>query len=364
MGEGCGSWFPRPQFTWQSPYLSSLTAPLPLGHQTTIPKFINPDTNMVSTASGALSVYANTELPHLQVGQVNELRGCFDCLPRFRQAFTPASNPILKEQLLANVSDNHGEATAPKAGSGCTQKRFLVFDQSGDQTTLIFSPALGTPVQCPNSWSSKALGAYNPNGEHPMAKGDLNLHLGPISGAAFDGNGADVQSEMHEDTEELNALLYSDDDGNYTDDDDDDDTASTGHSPSTMTAHNEQLEGSTEEVASSGGTTKKRKLFDGVNDYAPLLMDTATSVKPKLSCEYEHDAESSCANGKISQSNELSSLSANKRMRKEKIRETVCLLRSIIPNGEGKDAIMVLDEAIGYLKSLRFKAKDLGFGTA
>ncbi|GLU16104.1 hypothetical protein SLE2022_325540 [Rubroshorea leprosula] len=360
MGEGCGSWFPR-QFDWQSPYVNSLAAPLPLGHQTSIPDLINPSIRMASTASGAVPVYTNTELPHLQVGQVNEPRAWFYCLPHFRQALTPASNPIPKEQLLASACDNYREVAAPKAGSECTQKRFLVFDQSGDQTTLIFSPAFGTAVKCLNSWSPKQLGAYNPNGEDPIGKGDLNLHTGPISMDAFDGNGTDAQSEMHEDTEELNALLSSDDDDNCTEDDE---VSSTGHSPSTMTAHNEQFEGSTEEVASSGGTTKKRKLSDGGNDYAPFLLDTACFVKPRLSSEYEDDAESSCANGKITQSDELSSLSSNKRVRKEKIRDTVSLLRSIIPDGEGKDAIMVLDEAIGYLKSLRLKAKDLGLGTA
>ncbi|KAK0576830.1 hypothetical protein LWI29_023981 [Acer saccharum] len=136
---------------------------------------------------------------------------------------------------------------------------------------------------------------------------------------------------MHEDTEELNALLYSDDDSDYTDDDE---VTSTGHSPSTMTAHEklDWFEGSTEEVASSAGPTKKR------ND----------------------DAESSCANSQYPRCGEMGSLSGNKRMRNEKIRETVNVLRSIIPGGKGKDTMVVIDEAIDYLKSLKLKAKAFG----
>ena len=55
-----------------------------------------------------------------------------------------------------------------------------------------------------------------------------------------------------EDTEELNALLYSDDDSEDTEDGK---VTSTGHSPNAMTAHDEQFMGGFEELASS----KKRR---------------------------------------------------------------------------------------------------------
>ncbi|XVE95215.1 hypothetical protein REPUB_Repub02eG0076800 [Reevesia pubescens] len=358
MGEGCGSWFPQQQFDWQSPNLNSLAAPHPLGQQSTSPQFINSGLNMVSTA-GTLPVYANPELPHLRVGQVNEPHGWFYCLPRFRQVFAPASNSFLKEQLSAKPCKNHSENIIPKAGSGCAQKRFLVFDQSGDQTTLIFSSAVGTPIKC-TSWGLKSPAACNLNGEDPLSKVNQNLHSGPISTDVFGDNGTDMQSEMREDTEELNALLYSDDDSDYTEDEE---VTSTGHSPSMMTAHNEQFEGGTEEVASSTGLTKKRKLIDGSNDYVPLLMETASSVNPNRCSEIEDDAESSCANGQNPGSGDMDSSLGNKRMRKDKIRETVSVLRSIIPGGDGKDAIMVLDEAIDYLKTLKLKAKAFGLDT-
>lgn len=358
MGEGCGSWFSLQQFDLQSPNLNSLADPHTLGQQSINSQFINSGTNMVST-TGTLPVYAHPELPHLRVGQAHEPSGWFYCLPRFHQVFAPAPNSFLKEQLPANPCENPTENNIPKVGSGCAQKRFLVFDQSGDQTTLIFSSALGTSIKC-SSWGPKSPVACNFNGEDPIAKVNLNLHSGPISTDVFDDNGTDVQSEMHEDTEELNALLYSDDDSDYNEDEE---VTSTGHSPSTMTAHYEQSEGGAEEVASCTGLTKKRKLLDCCNGYAPFLMDNASSLNPSRCSEYEDDADSSSAFGQNPGTAGMDSSSGNKRMRKDKIRETVNVLRSIIPGGEGKDAIVVLDEAIDYLKSLKYKAKTLGLSS-
>lgn len=361
MGEGCGSWFPQQQFDWKSPYSNYSSASIHSG-QNCIPTLMNLGTNMVST-NGKLPVNAYPVQPHSQVAQAIEPHGWFYCLPRFRQAFMPASSSILKEQLPAGPFENHGETTKTKAGSGCAQKRFLVFDQSGDQTTFMFSSGIGNPVQCPTSWSPKPLDGYNLSPEIHRAKGDANVHSGPNLIDDFnETNGADLQSEMHEDTEELNALLYSDDDGDYTDnDDDEDEVTSTGHSPSTMTAHEKQdwFDGSTEEVASSAGPIKKRKLFDGDYDDVPSPIPSS-SVKCNSHLDDEDDAESSCANGQNPGSGEFGYVSPNKRMRKEKIRETVNVLRSIIPDGEGKDAMLVLDEAIDYLKSLRLKAKAFG----
>ncbi|TYI82683.1 hypothetical protein E1A91_D05G237500v1 [Gossypium mustelinum] len=336
MGEGCGSWFPQQQFHWQSPNLISLAAPNTLGLQSTNPRFMNSGTDMVS-ATGTSPVYANPELHHFGVSQRNEPRGWFYCLPRFRQVFAPASNPLLKEQHLADRYENLKESGTSKAGTGAAEKRFLVFDQSGDQTTLIFSSAFGTHTKCLSSWGPKS----------------------PAADVSYD-KGTDVQSEMHEDTEELNALLYSDDDSEYSEDEE---VTSTGHSPSTMTAQDEQFEGGSEEVDSSTRLIKKRKLLDGSYGCLPLLMDTANSGNFNRYSEYEDDADSSCAKGQNPGSGDTDSSSSYKRMRKDKIRETVTVLRSIIPGGEGKDAVAVLDEAINYLKSLKLKAKTLGLNT-
>ncbi|GMI82797.1 hypothetical protein HRI_001949000 [Hibiscus trionum] len=359
MGEGCGSGFPQQQFDRQSLNLNSLPIPLPFGLQSSSPPFMNLGTNMVS-ATGVSPVHANPEIPCLRVRQVNEPRGWFYCLPRFRQVFAPPSNSFLKEQPPTTPYENGKGSGILKAGSGVTEKRFLVFDQSGDQTTLIFSSASGTPTKCLTSWGPKSPVAGNFNGEDPIAKVNENIHSGPISKDIFDESETSVQSEMHEDTEELNALLYSDGDSEYTEDEE---VTSTGHSPSTMTAQDEQFEGSCEEVASCTRLTKKRKLLDDSNDNSPFLMDTANSGNPNRYSEYADDADSSCANGQNLGSCNMDSSSGNKRMGKDKIRETVSVLRSIIPGGEGKDAVVVLDEAIDYLRSLTHKAKTMGLST-
>lgn len=359
MGEDCGSWFPQEQLGGQVPNLTYLGAPVGLGLQCSISRIMNHDTNMTLT-NGTLPINTYPELPHSQVVQANEPQGWFYSLPCFREAFTPASNSPLKEQLPACPYQNIGEAIKPNAGFGYVQKRFLVFDQSGDQTTLMFSSGIGTPVQCLTSWGPRQFDAYNLSGNDPTVKGDANLQTGPNSYKELDETkGADVHSEMHEDTEELNALLYSDDDSDYTDDDE---VTSTGHSPNIMTAHKKQdwFEVSTEEVASSAGPTKKRKLLDVDYDDVSLPMVTVNSMKFSPHLEIEDDAVSSCGNSQNPVYGETGSVSGNKRIRKDKIRETVSVLRSILPDGTGKDAMVVLDEAIDFLKSLKLKAKAFG----
>ncbi|GMI83165.1 hypothetical protein HRI_001985800 [Hibiscus trionum] len=356
MGEAYGSWLPLQQFDWQSPQLNPFAASHPLRQQSTNPRFVNSGTNMVS-ATGTLPVYGYHDLPHLRVGEVNESHDWCYCLPRSQQVFTPASNTFLKERFPPHPCGNRTENIVPKAGSGCAQKRFLVFDQSGGQTTVMLSSTFGTPIKC-GSLGPKFPFACNFSREDPLAKVSLNLHPGPTFKGVFDDNGTNVQSEMHEDTEELNALLYSDDDSDYTEEE----VTSTGHSPSTMTAHDEQSEEGAEGVASSTGLTKKRKLLDGCNGCMHPMNDTS-SVNHNRRSVHEDDADSSFANGQNQGSDDMDSSSGNKRMRVDKIRETVSVLRSLIPGVDGKDAITVLDEAIDCLKSLKRIAETMGLGT-
>ncbi|KAE8656105.1 Transcription factor, putative isoform 2 [Hibiscus syriacus] len=306
----------RRQFDWQSHNLNSLAAPHPLGQQRTNTEFMNFGTNMVSTTRTFL-VYANTELPQFRVGQDDKNRGRFYCLPHFRQVFVPGSNSSLNVQLPVNPSESQTENITPKVGSECAQKRFLVFDQSGGRT-VVFSYVFGTPIEIPTSLGSKIPSACNFSWNDPIAKVKSNVQSGPISVDAFDDNCPDVKSEMHEDTEELNAMLYSDDSD---DTDDDEEVASEDHSPSAMMAHYEQLVGGTEDFVRTTGLTKKRKLLGESNDYVPLPMDPAVSANPKSS-EYEDDADSSCANGRKPASYDVYSSSGRKKIRKDKICDT------------------------------------------
>nr|GFC29049.1 transcription factor bHLH145-like [Tanacetum cinerariifolium] len=228
------------------------------------------------------------------------------------------------------------------------QKKFLVFDQSGDQTTLIYSSGVGT---APARYQYPSLN-NNPKPQY----GSYPVH---VDETIKEDNGNDSSSEMREDTEELNALLYSDDD----DDDEENEynceneETSTGHSPSSMIRFGEQkLEnviGEEEEVASSGGPTKRRKLEDDGN-IITSLEDTASSGKSGIYCSGND------GNGVFEE--EFSSFSCgNKRPRIEKMKETINLIQNLIPGDKsGKNAIMVIDEAIQYLRDLKVKAKALG----
>ncbi|EHA8588802.1 transcription factor bHLH143 [Cocos nucifera] len=223
------------------------------------------------------------------------------------------------------------------------QKRFLVFDHSGDQTNLIFSSS-GTLFMSP--------GPLNPGPDQQRSK-ETNVS---------DGHGGE---EMHEDTEEIDALLYSD-----SDDDHEEEEASTGHSPVEMTAV------SAEELGSSTVPAKRRRADVQLD---ASLVDTASSAvavadhyhdlhEDSRNKDTRDDAESSCARGGekrgLAEEEELEtrhdSNHGNKRLKRARIQETVGVLRRIIPGGKGKDVATILDEAIRYLMTLKLKTKALG----
>ncbi|KAK7282874.1 hypothetical protein RIF29_11972 [Crotalaria pallida] len=352
---------PHMQFGWQSPNLTPLGAVKHNG----VSEVMNPAINMV-LRNETVPPYASSALPHFQLGHTNEPHGWFYCLPRFRQEFTPAPNFTAGEKLPADHVKHFSDdiANAPFGESGFPKKQFLVIDQTAGQTTIVYGPRFGSPNECRASWHSKLHSADYLNGNEPSFRTYLNHMNEPVLADKVDENkGTDIESEMHEDTEEINALLYSDSDVYSTEDDDDDDeVTSTGHSPSTMTTHDnhETFKKTTEEVASSIGNTKKRKLSDGYYDDIQL-MDTASSLNQKKSVAMENDAESRCSGCKGEGSHEMGLLSGNKKMRKEKkIRDVLSILQSIIPGGKDKNPVMLLGDAIDCLKSLKLKAKELG----
>ncbi|CAN0838825.1 Transcription factor bHLH145 [Linum grandiflorum] len=358
MGEHCGSWIPHQQFDWQPPNFDYLGSQFQPGQHNPLSSHMNPSFPMVR--EGNLSAHPYNEPHHSKVGQTNDLGGWFHGVPPLRHAFVPAPESAIKEKLYYAPYDNCRSMINPNVGSGSGQKKFLVFDQCGDQTTLIFSSRVGPPAECFTSWSPKPIVASKLDKNNLGTKEPLGLKLNPLSTDDVSENDrTGIMSEMQEDTEELNALLYSDDD---TDCSDDDEVTSTGHSHSTMTVHNmpDSFDGNREEIASwDGNSTRKRRLFDGE---MPSVVDTASCGKASKVSRYEEDAdaESKCCEGLSLASGEVDSEIGVETVRKERIRETVSILQELIPGGKGKDAVMVLDETINYLKSLRGNAKALG----
>nr|GEY00705.1 transcription factor bHLH143-like [Tanacetum cinerariifolium] len=246
---------------------------------------------------------------------------------------TPMVNSIPKQQLPERQV-THG-----------VQKKFLVFDQSNDRTTLIYS---STPAQY---HIPKPLLFFNAKKESSVIEKHLDTHFfNP-----FPDDGNTTASEMQEDSEELKALLYSDDESDYSEDEEE---QSTGHSPDLIAGldRHECKDDNLEEVASSTGCRKRPKRE---------LEDTASSGKSGVNCSGEADL-SSCGNNSGVR-NRVSDVESKtfppvKRARKEKLWETINILQNLVPSGKSgnKDAMVILDEAIDYLRILKVKAIALG----
>ncbi|XP_047970794.1 transcription factor bHLH145-like [Salvia hispanica] len=271
-----------------------------------------------------------------KASEPNRLQNWLYHKQQFHQAFIPAPDSASGQKFPLGLSDVERLRTPTIPG----QKRFLVFDQSGDKTTLLYSSGVHAPVQFGACQPPNLPSAYN-----------LGVEMRDLKDESFEENSKDVtEGEMREDTEELDALLCSDYDSDFSEDEE----TSTGHSPSTMTDNGapKLAEETGEEVDSFSVPLKRRKLLDGNGDI-PSSMYDASSVKTfAYSEQVESDAESSCGSRKEA--------STCKRSRKDEILDTVSILQSIIPDSNGKDAIFVIDQAIHYLRSLKAKAKALG----
>lgn len=359
MGKDIGSWVHQQCPPHEAPNLNSTTFVPNSAWQNVLPD---------SAKQGHL-VSNETGLEHARNG-VSQVKTClsngpsdwFYGLPRYRQTLTPTPNCVPKEFNV--YPEGYKGNAATNAVPRPVEKKFVVFDRSGNQTRWIYSPGTAYPTQSNNVAASGAVDCCGLEELRTKAGPSCDGHICSDAIIGSQESQAAEESEMHEDTEELNALLYSDEE------EDEfgcecgcEEEVSTGHSPSKKTTRLMQEDNaSAEEVASSGGShhLKRKRSPDGEWNMS-ALMDTASSGKPNRSWECEDDAESSCGESS-SDGGDSSSCSSpvKKRLNKDKIRETVKILQSILPCGEGKDAMYVLDEAIQYLKSLKLKAQSLG----
>ncbi|KAK4751809.1 hypothetical protein SAY87_020607 [Trapa incisa] len=351
MGEDCRSLFNQLLLSSQSPDFNSKDSAVieSSGLDTCAFSMISPQER--------LPMYMFPKLPNSRVGRFNQPPGWFYCLPRFRQNFTPGPyNSLLKEKVTINNVNFDLNA----------EKKFIVFDQSGDKTTVMVSSGPGTALRCVTSWNLKQPMQPDTDDEACGHKPCPSLGLKIISAKDDDGLyiDADVASEMHEDTEELNALLYSQDEGESSYTEEDDEVISTGRSPSSMTAGEGAghfcFEEDNEEVSSTP-CSRKRKWKQ--NEVEALNDDTASSgyIKGQSNdvSNEDDDAETSFAQQGNPAFRNMGLSFKSKRMRNEKIREFMGLLQEMIPDGKEKDAVSILDGAISYLKSLKERAQTL-----
>eukprot|EP00262_Sarcandra_glabra_P018349 TRINITY_DN653_c0_g1_i1.p1 TRINITY_DN653_c0_g1~~TRINITY_DN653_c0_g1_i1.p1 ORF type:complete len:339 (-),score=47.23 TRINITY_DN653_c0_g1_i1:731-1747(-) len=335
MGKDCGYWIHRKHSPWQSPDLNyTRITPLELGRQNGQPllfsAYANPCLYMVS-ASGTVpgfTSYESVRANEAQVGyysyQNEGFNPTWNAIVRANEAqvgryqnqgFNPTRNAIIDKKLYVAPCDSS------KAILDSTPSRFLGFDQSGGKISLSCSSA-GHP-----NWL---------NVEMPKEVAPIFQPLPVIPNSNYDDSGK-KGTEMHEDTEEIDALLYSDSD----------EETSTGHSPSEIGFERKEQGSEMHEEVASSTTPNKRRRLDGEGDKS--LIDTASSAKAHSKL-YSYDDSSSANEASLE----------NKRMRKERIKETVRILRSVIPGGKRKDAVTVIDEAIRYLRTLGMKANALG----
>lgn len=224
--------------------------------------------------------------------------------------------------------------TTPLGALESSQKRLLIFDQSGDQTRLLQCPF---PLRFPSHAAAEPVKLSELQGIEKAFKED---------GEEFHKSDG-TESEMHEDTEEINALLYSDDD--YDDDcESDDEVMSTGHSP--FTVEQQACNITTEELDETESTVdgpllKRQKLLDhSYRDSSPSLVGT-TKVKGL--------SDENLPESNISSKQETGSGLSDEQSRKDKIHTALRILESVVPGAKGKEALLLLDEAIDYLKLLK-----------
>lgn len=341
----CPGSLPLPHHVaWQSPssnYLSMLPKPSMLG----LPTYLNSSTCIfpaVSTFRGL----AAPSIPSLKSELTNEVQGFL----QHHNADTSLNETHVGEALQnANPS---------------WQKQLLIFDHSDNKTRLFYGPVVPL-VQSPTVPATKFAQSYV-NGEGRVSNvGQKHLANYSLLEESVKDHIVDEESEMHEDTEEINALLYSEDDSDdeY---DDDDEVTSTDRSPlATKSTYviQEQFEDTKEEVTSSYWPNKRLKLIDGDCNISSLPVNRSNLARSNETCDCVSDAESKNSSGwaySVNKTKVDDSVVCDIKLKKDKIRESLRVLENLIPGAKGKEPMLVIDETIEYLKLMMSQSGALG----
>ncbi|XP_020551791.1 transcription factor bHLH143 [Sesamum indicum] len=297
----------------------------------------------------------NADLRDLNIRQPIVVGRIFNFQPPYNTLY-PTRSPCLKDSPCP-LPNWLGVSNKPIDASVAPQKKFLIFDQCGDQTRLFISPSFSRQHQIV---ASKTPASGNGVCEKVASQVDPRFMLKPVVEEKWDENNLnDGESDMLEDSEEINALLYSDSDDEYDGDNDADDendeVTSTRHPPFCTEKDFDKdtlLEEFTEEVASSDGSPKRQRLLDGRYKKSSLA-SFESPVKGARSYSYEDDVESSCA-GPRSSHDDIN------REKKIKTREALKILESIIPGLNSSDPLSIIEKSIVYLETMKMEAETLG----
>ncbi|KAL8137260.1 hypothetical protein V2J09_003261 [Rumex salicifolius] len=133
---------------------------------------------------------------------------------------SPPTPNLYPNQQLFLASHRQDGKVATHEMSIPRRKKFFIFDRSGAETRMILS-SLKPPITNPTAINAKTVSEYDSEQACAVVNDSCESHEDHIIGEG---------SEYHEDTEELNALLYSDNDDIGCDGVDEDEM-STGRSP-------------------------------------------------------------------------------------------------------------------------------------
>ncbi|KAI4321426.1 hypothetical protein MLD38_034809 [Melastoma candidum] len=209
--------------------------------------------------------------------------------------------------------------------------------------------------QCENCRSSAEATRQNSHEGSPLAHGADGINE-PLHACFGSNQGSDLSSEMHEDTAEIDALLYSDDEDDDTNSSEESEVESTGHSPCLLTdCKKEQIHESVDVSSAEPSRNQKRKLLDDADSAATSVTDTASYTGID---QYQNETVFRKSMG------DVCSVDSRKRMRRDAICEAVSILENVVPGPKGKSTVAFLDYAIKYLESLRAEACYLGFSSS
>ncbi|XP_051146969.1 transcription factor SAC51-like [Andrographis paniculata] len=297
------------------------------------------------TSNAVLSGEPNPDMHGLNAEQFNAVGGFIENQPSYTtQKPCPKYSQGITPHELGIPDMSVDTCYAP-------QKRFLIFDQSGSHTRLFFSPSFSLQNQIGISKTPKLDQQFFTR--HLVEENWGENHL------------TDGEDEMNEDSEDIDALFFSDTDDSQSKDCDTEGDDNEVTSMARVLLSNEHacsnelsLEELTEEVASSNGTQKRRKLLDGRYILPSSLLNNKGPVERASSCTYENDLESSCA-GCQKSCDDINSIKREKRV---KVRDVLKSLEAIIPGLNSSDPLHVIEKAIDFLKSMRIEAEALGLG--
>lgn len=287
--------------------------------------------------------------------------------PYWNNASYPIRNPCGKDSQFApphrvRFSDK------PIDDSSAPKKRFLIFDRSGDQTRLFYSPYI--PSNDQNIASSIPTSA-NGSCEKFASRVEHQSLVKPVVEDKWDENDDlnDGEGDMLEDTEEIDALLYSSDSDDENDENNDVDGENDEVTTTRDTLFISIKDGGydkdklpdelIEEVASCDGSPKRQRLLDGRYKKSSLMRVQS----PARRASHENDdAESSYSGARNSDDDDDDDIDSCKREKKVKVRDALKILESIIPGLESKDPLSIIDKAIGYMEWMKVEAQALGLG--